>query len=131
MCERPSPAFQEFARAVIDAGADIFWGHSAHVVQGVEWWNSRLILFDTGNFVGDYAVDPDLRNDLSELFLVRAWGSRIERLDLLPVEISHMQVHRAQGTSREWFGRRAASLCAELGTAAVQTDDLISLRLSL
>src|SRR5215208_6127198 len=31
---RPTPAFRDFARRVIEAGADVFWGHSAHVVQG-------------------------------------------------------------------------------------------------
>jgi hypothetical protein len=36
MRARPSVAFQRFAHRVIDAGADIFWGHSAHVVQGIE-----------------------------------------------------------------------------------------------
>jgi poly-gamma-glutamate synthesis protein (capsule biosynthesis protein) len=30
-----------------------------------------VILYDTGDFVDDYAIDPALRNDLSALFLVR------------------------------------------------------------
>jgi poly-gamma-glutamate capsule biosynthesis protein CapA/YwtB (metallophosphatase superfamily) len=41
MRDRPTPEFRAFAHAVIDAGADIFWGHSAHVVQGVEMWRGR------------------------------------------------------------------------------------------
>jgi poly-gamma-glutamate synthesis protein (capsule biosynthesis protein) len=30
-----------------------------------------VILYDTGDFVDDYAIDPALRNDLGALFLVR------------------------------------------------------------
>ncbi|MBM3957295.1 MAG: CapA family protein [Gemmatimonadetes bacterium] len=64
---RPPEGFRRFARAVIDAGVDVFWGHSAHIVQGVEFYSGRPILYDTGDFVDDYAVDPEKRNDLSAL----------------------------------------------------------------
>src|SRR5215204_6608938 len=36
MVRRPSALFRLFARAIIDRGADIYYGHSAHVFQGVE-----------------------------------------------------------------------------------------------
>lgn len=117
MQSRPSAEFKEFARAVVDAGADLFWGHSAHVVQGVEVWNGRPILYDTGDFVDDYAVDPYLRNDLSALFLVRFRGRLVERIDLIPVKIDDMQVNVAHGDERRWFIDRFTRLCSEMGTA--------------
>lgn len=116
MRERPAAEDRDFARRVIDAGADVFWGHSAHIVQGVEIWRSRPILFDSGDFVDDYAVDPDLRNDLSALFVLTACPPAIQRIDLIPVVISGRQVNRAQGEDREWFCQRFGALCAELGT---------------
>ena len=67
MRARPGGAFREFAQQVIDAGVDVFWGHSAHVVQGIQFWHSGVILYDTGDFIDDYAVDASLRNDLSAL----------------------------------------------------------------
>ena len=88
---------------MIDAGADVFWGHSAHVVQGVEIWHDKPILYDTGDFVDDYAVDPELRNDLSALFLLRAGPPAIERIDVVPVAIGRCQVNRARGAEREWL----------------------------
>lgn len=42
------------------AGATIVAGHSAHVFQGIR----GRILFDVGDFLDDYAVDPVLHNDL-------------------------------------------------------------------
>lgn len=119
MRARPPKTFRDFARAVVEAGADIFWGHSAHVVQGMETWQDKLILYDTGDFVDDYAVDELLRNDLAALFLVRVTPPVIERVELVPVHIDNMQVNLAQGDDREWFARRITELCAEMGTEVV------------
>ena len=122
MVSRPTTGFKEFARAVIDAGADVFWGHSAHVVQGIEVRSGRPILYDTGDFVDDYAVDPYLRNDLSALFRLHLRPPVIESVELIPVKISHMQVNVARGAEREWFMERFGGLCAEMKTQ-VRTDD--------
>lgn len=121
MRPRPTPLFQAFARWVVDAGADLFWGHSAHVVQGVEIRQGTPILYDTGDFVDDYAIDPDLRNDLSGLFLVDVGPNGVEQVEMLPVKIGDRQVNRAQGIEREWLVRRFTALCAELGTRVVST----------
>ena len=50
---------------MIDSGADIIIGHSAHNFQGIEQYHGKLILYDTGDFVDDYVVDPYLKNDHS------------------------------------------------------------------
>ena len=88
MRAQPPEAFRQFARRVVEAGADIFWGHSAHVVQGIEVYEGKLILYDTGDFVDAYAVDGGLRNDLSALFLVEVAPPDIKGLDLMPVQIT-------------------------------------------
>ncbi len=120
MQTRPTPHFRELARRVIDMGADIFWGHSAHVPQGIEFRGGSIILYDTGDFVDDYAVDPALRNDLSALYLVRVAPPRIEGVELLPVRIRDMQVNRARGNDRDWIVHRLGSLCAEMETDVVE-----------
>jgi poly-gamma-glutamate capsule biosynthesis protein CapA/YwtB (metallophosphatase superfamily) len=122
---RPAPAFRAFARRVIEAGADVFWGHSAHVVQGVEIWQGKPILYDTGDFVDDYAVDPELRNDLSGLFLLRVRPPRITRIDVIPVAIGRCQVNRARGAERDWFAERFTALCVEQGTAVLAADEAL------
>ncbi len=121
MASRPTAAFKEFARAVVDAGADVFWGHSAHVVQGVEIRHGKPILYDSGDFVDDYAVDQDLRNDLSALFLVQFRGRHVDRIEPIPVKIDDMKVNMAHGRERQWFIDRFVNLCSEMGTN-VDTD---------
>jgi hypothetical protein len=52
-------------------GADIYWGHSNHIPQGIEIYKqNKIIMYDCGDFIDDYAVDPMYRNDLSFIFLL-------------------------------------------------------------
>ena len=43
-----------FARAVVDAGADLVVGHGPHVLRGLEWYRKRLIAYSLGNFAGNH-----------------------------------------------------------------------------
>ena len=40
-----------FARAMIDAGADVFVGHGPHVLRGIEIYRGRPIFYSLGNFI--------------------------------------------------------------------------------
>ena len=123
MRARPTSGFRKFAHRVVAAGADLFWGHSAHVVQGVEIHQGKPILYDTGDFIDDYAVHEDLRNDLSALFLLRITPPAVERLELVPVRIRRMQVNLATGEERAWIMRRLTKLCAEMGTTVTESAE--------
>ena len=50
-----------YARKVIDAGADVLWGHGPHILQPVQFYRGKPIFFSTGNFTfGSMSqVDPD------------------------------------------------------------------------
>ena len=128
MWAEPTAAFRVFARQVMAAGADVFWGHSAHVVQGIEFFEGRPILYDTGDFVDDYSVDDALRNDLSALFLLRIGPSGDKRLELVPVKIADMQVNRARGADRNWFVDRMAQLSTKMGTDIFTVGDRLVAR---
>jgi poly-gamma-glutamate synthesis protein (capsule biosynthesis protein) len=52
----PSFERRELFRSYIDSGADVVWGHHAHVPQGWEFWKDGLICYGLGNF----ATDPSL-----------------------------------------------------------------------
>ena len=132
MRERPPEPFRQFAHRVIDTGATIFWGHSAHVVQAVEPVHDRgVILYDTGDFIDDYAVDPTLRNDLGALFFVRLRGSVVEHVGLVPTRIHHRQVNHASGDDHRLFTRRMETLCREVGASvAVEQDHSLTVRRS-
>lgn len=46
----PTASQKKLARAAIDAGADIVFGHHPHVLQPMEVYNGGIILYSMGNF---------------------------------------------------------------------------------
>jgi poly-gamma-glutamate synthesis protein (capsule biosynthesis protein) len=123
MRQVPSPGFVTFAHAVMDAGADIFHGHSAHIFQGIEIYKGKPILYDTGDLIDDYYVDPKLRNDQQLLFLLTATSQGVERIELIPLLISYMQVNRATGDDFDEIAERIRRLSADMGTEIRQEGD--------
>lgn len=47
----PAQFVVEAARAVIDAGADVFVAHGPHVLRGIEIYKGRPIFYSLGNFI--------------------------------------------------------------------------------
>jgi poly-gamma-glutamate capsule biosynthesis protein CapA/YwtB (metallophosphatase superfamily) len=127
MVRRPPEAFRRFARAVVDRGADVYYGHSAHVFQGVEVYRGRPILYDTGDFIDDYAVDPELRNDRSFLFRLSVEAGELGRLELFPVVLPYARVELAAGDERGAIMDLMQRLSAEVGTSFERREDRLVL----
>jgi poly-gamma-glutamate synthesis protein (capsule biosynthesis protein) len=123
MVQRPSPLFRAFAHAVMDAGADLLFGHSAHIFQGIEIYRGRPIVYDAGDFVDDYAVDPALRNDLGLLFRVHAAQGAVRRIELDPVLIENCQVNLATRATHQAVAERIQALSAEMSTQVQRAGD--------
>ena len=106
-----------FARALVAAGADVVFGHSPHIVRGVEVIRGRPILYGAGDFVDDYAVDPVERNDRGFVFVLRTEPATPVELRLHPTEIDGCRVrlvHRHAREAADAMVRR----CEALGTRA-------------
>jgi poly-gamma-glutamate synthesis protein (capsule biosynthesis protein) len=107
----PLPYVRAAANALLAAGATLIAGHSAHVFHGV----APRVLFDLGDFLDDYAVDPELRNDLGLLFLVDLAD---ELLEAVPLKLEYTHTCLADGEDAQWIARRFVAACAKLGTEA-------------
>jgi poly-gamma-glutamate capsule biosynthesis protein CapA/YwtB (metallophosphatase superfamily) len=113
MATEPLPRVRAAAQAFVEAGAALVAGHSAHVFHGVE----GPVLYDLGDFVDDYRVDPVLRNDLGLLFLVdfeRTWPVRLEAV---PLKLDFCFTRLARGADAGWVRERFRGASAALGTA--------------
>jgi poly-gamma-glutamate capsule biosynthesis protein CapA/YwtB (metallophosphatase superfamily) len=111
-----------FARSLIHAGADVIYGHSAHIVRGVEVYNNRPIIYSAGDFVDDYAIDPFERNDQSFIFVMETRGGVPHELRLYPTVIVDFQARRAQRSARS-IAHRMQELSSQLGTRSAWLDD--------
>ena len=111
------------AHLFADAGADVVFGHSPHVVRGVEIYRGRPILYSCGNYVDDYAVDEIERNDESFIFCLDYADGALQRLLLVPTMIEDFQARLTQGRGAKRIVRRMQTLCAGLGTEAGSVSD--------
>ncbi|RKD95905.1 CapA family protein [Halopiger aswanensis] len=130
MVAEPPPAFREFGRWLVDQGVDVVHGHSAHVFQGIEVHDGCPILYDTGDFVDDYAVDDELRNDRSFLFVLSVTpdGDPTE-LRLYPTEIDNCAVHEATADAASWSRERMRELSEPFGSEFERDGETLVLSL--
>ena len=115
---QPPPEHVPFARALIEAGADVVYGHSGHVFRGVEFYQGRPILYCAGDFVDDYAVDQVERNDESGAFMLEwevgePWAVRV-----YPTIIEDCQARLARGRQAEAIASKLRRLSEQRGTEA-------------
>lgn len=130
MREAPLPSFQSFAKEMVDAGVDILHGHSAHIFQGVEVIGSSIVLYDTGDFVDDYYVDPILRNDRSFFFVVELSPSGIEALRLYPTLIRNFQANLSEGKEAAETKKRMIHLSKKFGTIFEEEEACLKIRIN-
>jgi poly-gamma-glutamate capsule biosynthesis protein CapA/YwtB (metallophosphatase superfamily) len=119
----PLPEHVAAAHRFVEAGADIVFGHSPHILRGIEIYRNRPILYSCGDFVDDYAVDEVERNDESAVFLVHLEGNSVVRLVVVPTLIRRFQARLATHADRDRILARVRSLCARLGTQARETAE--------
>jgi Bacterial capsule synthesis protein PGA_cap len=112
MTSAPVGHVRRAADALVEAGAALVAGHSAHVPHGV----AGPVLYDLGDFLDDYRVDPRLRNDLGLLFLVTLDARGPIRLEALPLKLEFCHTRLAAGRDAAWMRRRFRTACAALGT---------------
>jgi poly-gamma-glutamate synthesis protein (capsule biosynthesis protein) len=114
MARQPVQRVRERAPSLLAAGASLVAGHSAHVFHGVE---GRMV-WDLGDFLDDYRVDPLARNDLGLLWLVDLEPDGPRRVEAVPVALDYCFTRLAGGEEADWIRERFRAACAAVGTEA-------------
>ena len=125
----PASEIVNLAHWMIDeCGVDTIHGHSRHHVQGVEVYKGKLIVYGCGDFVDDYAVDPEFRNDLSAAWRVTVGGKtekkdgeselEIKKLEVFPNRIQRFKAHllEKQDEDHKFLESKFRELCHAFGT---------------
>lgn len=120
----PDEDIRALAHFLIDScGVDLIQGHSSHHVQGAEVYKGKLIIYGCGDFVDDYAVNPQFRNDLSAAWNVHVVGlsdgrAVLKRLEIFPNRISKFQANLLSRTDSDhnFVCDRVRTLSAQFGT---------------
>lgn len=118
MVAAPVPHVRRAAATLRAAGATLVAGHSAHVFHSVH----DGVLYDLGDFIDDYAVDPVLRNDLGLVFFVRIADGQAERIEAIPLALELCYTRLADPGEAAWIANRFERACGALGTTVSRRD---------
>jgi poly-gamma-glutamate capsule biosynthesis protein CapA/YwtB (metallophosphatase superfamily) len=124
MVAEPLDYVRRAADGLVAAGAMLVAGHSAHVFQAV----AAEVLFDLGDFLDDYAVNRELRNDLGLLWLVELERGGVGHVRAVPLALDYCFTRIASPAEADWIVRRLQALCAPFGTEVDCQDGMIELR---
>jgi poly-gamma-glutamate synthesis protein (capsule biosynthesis protein) len=125
MTTEPAPYIRAAAARLKDAGAALVAGHSAHVFHGA----APGVLYDLGDFLDDYAVDRDLRNDLGLLFLVTVEAGVPTTLEGVPLKLEFCRTRLADGPDAAWVQRRFRDACGAMGITVTESGGRVLARL--
>lgn len=85
----PDANQEKLAQRLVDAGADILWGHHPHVLQRMEWRSSKvdghtaLVMYSLGNLISDqWMLDDTLQTALIKITFKK---SEIVGITIIPM----------------------------------------------
>ncbi len=87
---KPTPVQYLLAREAIDAGADLVLGHHPHVLQGIERYRGKRIVYSLGNFVFGGDSKPDDSDSIIYQARFAARSGQMTQIEekIIPVSIS-------------------------------------------
>jgi len=122
----PRRVHERFGRWLIDRDVDVVHGHSAHVLQGVEVYEGRPIIYDAGDFVDDYVdyIDREgVRNKRSALFELVVRDGDLDELVVEPTAIADEAATLADDDVAEWVRETLTKRSAAFDTEVERSDD--------
>ena len=110
-----------FAHALVEAGADVVYGHSSHHPRPIEVYRKRLVLYGCGDLVDDYegiTGYEQYRDDLRLLYLValRADTGELAGLRMVCLQARQMRLQHAPAADTRWLGGRLDQVSRRFGT---------------
>lgn len=92
----PNEVQKELAHAAIDSGADLVVGHHPHVLQGIETYNGKKIVYSLGNFCFGGNKNPSDKDTMifQQTFTIK--GNEVvldEDVNIIPCSISSVSSH--------------------------------------
>jgi poly-gamma-glutamate synthesis protein (capsule biosynthesis protein) len=77
----PADFLPIFARAMIDAGADVFVGHGPHVLRGIEIYKGKPIFYSLANFIFENETVLRQPDDAYEQYALADDAQMVDYLD--------------------------------------------------
>ncbi len=114
------------AHALIDAGADLVLGHHPHVVQGLEVYKDRLIVYSMGDFVFDHYSRITGEAFVLQVSLPRDGSAPYGTLIPVYLTDSHGIPEVVTGKDAKRILDRMTTLSAKLGLELTRDGDTVT-----
>lgn len=121
----PNQTQKYLGRYTIDSGADLVVGHHPHVVQGIEEYNGKFIVYSLGNFMfggNRNPVDKDTFVFQQTFHFKGGELTNVKEIDILPFSISSVS-HRNNFQPTPLAGTAAETLKAKIIRLSKQISD--------
>ena len=106
----PKSYQMEVAHMAIDAGADVVVGHHPHVLQGIERYKGKLILYSLGNF----AFGSMSRNVEASVIAKIVLDRGVREVELFPLNVMNAEVRYQPALLKGSRGTRVISHLQDL-----------------
>ncbi len=113
--EHPCDRQKQVGHLAIEAGADLILGHHPHVLEGIEIYRNRPILYSMGNFIFDQRQGPRMESAIFKLRFTedKGWTIKVVPICLPPRRLGP---EYPSAERRDAILRRMAGYCLYLGT---------------
>lgn len=112
----------KLGRMMIDSGADVVMGHHPHVLQGVEFYNNKPILYSLGNFV--FSSSSQLSRT-SMIFNLEINPEGIIKAYVVPVKIHYCQPIPLEDKEAEEVIDLLNTISKQWGTRFLKKGDIV------
>jgi len=109
-----------WAHGLIDAGADLVIGHHPHVLQSIEIYKKRIILYSLGNFVFD---QRKLYQKQSGVFSCIFKRGHIDSACFYPVMVNNFQPEPAKDIDLEAISQKIITISKKYNAVFIKKND--------
>lgn len=123
-----------FARRLVEAGADVVYGHSSHHPLGIEVYQGKPLIYGTGDLIHDFegrvSNNVKFRGDLTLLHFatIDIAARRLEKLRMYPMRIKRYRLQHASKEEAQWLREMLVREGETLGTGVVESTGALELR---
>lgn len=114
----------EKAHKMIDAGADLIIGHHPHVLQSIEVYKKRPIIYSMGNFVFD---QHKLYQRQSAIFTCVFSRGKVDSISLIPILIKKFRPTFPEKSDREKIMKKIIGISSKFATKFERGKDKLFL----
>src|SRR5205823_5472862 len=100
IAEYPNDIQKSFAHAAVSAGADLVLGHHPHVLQPVEIYQDKPILYSLGNF---FFVSPSTATKATVIAKIELGEKGVSRIEFQPIDTNAGTPIAAPSKAQEVF----------------------------